>query len=182
MGILALVFIVLSIGISIGFLLGFSRSMREAARDISQQNPSPPKFLPKLFIILGCGLLVAALAVFFHTWHFTRNATRTTGTVVELRESKDKYDGSISYAPVFRFRDSTGTEQTITSSLSQRPAGFEVGESVPVLYRTAAPNSARIDSFSQVWGPSCLLAIFGAVQLLIGSSMLFKAKPGIPPS
>jgi hypothetical protein len=172
MGIFILVIIVLSIGISFGFMLGFSKAMRDAARDISKSNPSPSKFLPKLIIAIAVGFLVAALAIFLNTRHFIRTATQTTGTVVELRETKDREDDRTSYAPVFRFKDSAGTEHTVSSSLSQYPAAFQVGEIVPVLYQGSAPGSARIDTYGQVWGLASLLAIFGAIQLPIGMGML----------
>ena len=173
MGILILIFVVLVAGISFGFMLGFSRAIREAA---SKVHGTRRPVIAKIFIGLGCAALVGALATTVHTWNFTRIAQRTTGTVIEMRQQTDKDSGSVSYAPTFRFQDATGMQRTVSSSLYSSPPEFHVGDSVTVLYRGDDPQTARIDSYWQVWGLPSLLGIIGSIELPVGLVVLFWPK------
>lgn len=174
MGTLILIIVVLIAGISfgfmLGFMLGFSRAMREAASRIhGSQRPT----IAKLVIGLGCAAMVGALAATLHTWHFTRVAHRTDGAVIEMRTQTDKDSGSVSYAPTFRFQDASGIQHTVSSSFYSSPPEFHVGDAVTVLYRSDDPQTARIDSYWQVWGLPSLLGIIGSIQLPVGLIVLF---------
>jgi hypothetical protein len=173
MGTLILILVVLVAGISFGFMLGFSRAMREAA---SRIHGTKRPVIARLLIGVGCLALVVALATSLHTWHFTRVAQRTSGTVIEMREDTDKDSGSVSYAPTFRFQDATGAEHTVASSFFSAPPEFRVGDRVGVLYRAGSPKAARIDSYWQVWGLPSLLGIIGSIELPIGLVILFWPK------
>jgi hypothetical protein len=170
MGILTLIIVVLIAGISFGFMLGFSGAMRVAAGRIQgSQRPT----IAKLVIGLGCVALVGALATALHTWHFTRDAQRAGGAVIEMRQQTDKDSGSVSYAPTFRFQDASGTQRTVSSPFYSSPSEFHVGDSVTVLYRSDDPEAARIDTYWQVWGLPSLLGIIGSIQLPVGLIVLF---------
>lgn len=173
MGMLILIIVVLAAGISIGFMLGFSRAMREAASKIQgTQRPVIAKFV----IGMGCALFVCALATALHTWHFTRIAQRTGGMVIEMRQHTDKDSGSVGYAPTFQFQDAAGAQHTVSSSFYTFPPEFHVGDKVTVLYRSDAPQTARIDSYWQVWGLPSLLGIIGSIELPAGLIVLFWPK------
>jgi hypothetical protein len=173
-GIVILIFTVLVAGISFGFMLGFSRAMREAASHLHTAGSHP--MIPKIMIGAGCAVLVVALVTALHTWHFTRVAQRTSGTVTEMRQQTDKDSGSISYSPTFRFQDAAGVQHTVSSSFYSSPPEFHVGDSVTVLYRSDDPQTARIDSYWQVWGLPSLLGIIGSGELPIGLVVLFWPK------
>ena len=173
MGTLILVIVVLAAGISLGFMIGFSRAMREAARSI---HGTKRPVIAKIVIGLGCAALIGALATALHTWHFTRIAQRTSGAVIEMRQQTDKDSGSVSYAPTFRFQDATGAQHTVSSSFYSSPPEFHVGDSVTVLYRGDDPQTARIDSYWQVWGLPSLLGIIGSIELPVGIVVLLWPK------
>lgn len=173
MGTLILIIVVLIAGISIGFMIGFSRAMREAASKI---HGTKRPVIAKLVIGMGCAVLVGALATALHTWHFTQIAQRTSGTVIEMRQQTDKDSGSVSYAPTFRFLDAAGAPHTVSSSFYSSPPEFHVGDSVTVLYRSDDPQTARIDSYWQVWGLPSLLGIIGSIELPVGLIVLFWPK------
>ena len=173
MGTVILIFVVLLAGIFIGFMIGFSRAMREAA---SRIQPPRDLVVGKIMIVLGFAVLFIALGTTVHTWHFTRIAKRTTGTVIEMLPATDKDSGSVSYAPTFQFQDATGAQHTVSSSLYSSPPVFHVGDSVAVLYRSDDPQTARIDSRMQLWGLSILLALIGSLELPIGFVVLFWPK------
>jgi hypothetical protein len=173
MGTVILALVLLVAGLSFGFMLGFSRAMREAATPV---HGAKRPVIAKLVIGLGCAVLAGALATALHTWHFTRVAQRTRGAVIEMREQTDYDSGRISYAPTFRFQDASGTEHTIASSFFSSPPEFRVGDRVGVLYRADSPQSARIDSYWQVWGLPSLLGIIGSIELPVGLVILFWAR------
>jgi len=173
MGTLILIFVVLVAGISIGFMIGFSRAMREAASKI---HGTKRPVIAKIVIGLGGAALIGGLATALHTWHFTRIAARTRGTVTEMRPQTDRDSGSVSYAPTFRFQDAAGVEHTVSSSFYSSPPEFHAGDRVTVLYRADDPQSARIDGYWQVWGVPSLLGIIGSLELAVGVVVLFWPK------
>jgi hypothetical protein len=176
MGIAILVIVVLIggliVGIQIGFMIGFSCAMREAAKKLYGTRGN---IAGRILCIVGSLSLVVALCMTLYSWHFTHVAQHASGTVIEMREQKDK-DGAVSHAPTFRFQDSTGIEHTVSSSFFQEPPAFHVGESVPILYLGDDPETARIDSFWQVWGLPSLIGIESIVALAIGLTLTFWPK------
>jgi hypothetical protein len=151
-------------GVVFGFMLGFSRSMREAALKLQGRKRSKA---PILLIIGSCLGLIVALGMTAYTWHFTRVAQHAAGTVIEMREQKDK-EGGISHAPTFRFQDSAGGQHIVSSGMYQEPPAFHVGDTVGVLYLPNDPQTASIDTFGQVWGLPVLFGIVAAISLAAG--------------
>jgi hypothetical protein len=174
---LILIVVILVVGIWLGFMLGASRVMREAAKSMHDPAQRAENRLigGKLAIGIGGASLVIALAVTLHTWQFTRVASHASGTVIALVPQKDS-EGSITYAPTFRFRDANGTEHTATSHMSSSPPNFHVGESITVLYRPDDPKAARIDSFSQVWGLPAVFGLSAIMTLSLGLGLLHWPK------
>jgi len=166
-GILIVIILVLIVGIGIGFMIGFSRAMRDAARHVQLHGTTRPT-LAWIFISGSSLLLIAAFATSMHTLRFTRIAQRTIGNIIEMRPNNDRDSGDVTYAPTFRFQDTSGSEHTVSSHFYSAPPEFRVGDAVKVLYRSDDPESARIDSYWQVWGLPTLLAIIGGVQLPTG--------------
>ncbi len=159
----------LGAGIWFGFMLGFSKAMREAAAKM-QTTRSP---------VLGWGatgvgtvMLFIALGTGLYNWHFIRVARTATGIVTEMRTSQGHDGNDLTYAPVFRFTDDSGQGHTVASTLYQSPPAFQVGDSVPVLYVPANPQSARINTFGQIWFIPIFLGIFGTIWVLIGQIVL----------
>ena len=170
MGTFILIAIVLVTGIWIGFLLGFSRAMREASSRIhGTRRPT----IAWLLIGLGSLALAGALGTAIYFWHFTLTAQRTKGSIIEMREQTDKDSDTIVYAPTFRFADASGSSHTVSSSFYSSPPEFRVGDRVTVLYRSNAPEDARIDAYWQIWGLPTLLGIGGCVELPVGLIVLF---------
>jgi hypothetical protein len=158
-------------GLSLLFVLG--------SRDTPDPSSSAPNTnrpaIARLMICMGCLTLVGAIALLLHTWHFTRNAQRTAGVVTELRAAGKDASETI-YAPTFQFHDASRTAHKVSSSFYSSPPEFQVGDKVQILYHRDAPQSARIDSYWQVWGFPSLLGIIGSVGLPIGIAALFWPK------
>jgi hypothetical protein len=55
-----------------------------------------------------------------------------------------------------------------TGSVGSRPAAFDVGEAVAILYDPVNPRDARINSFFQLWFAPLILGFLGLVFTSIG--------------
>ncbi|HEY9126842.1 MAG TPA: DUF3592 domain-containing protein, partial [Acidobacteriaceae bacterium] len=93
-----------------------------------------------------------------------------------LREVQDSQNHSVTFAPVFTFVSLDGRSHSITSNSSSNPAGFEVGDTVHVLYDPAAPSGAKIDTFWQLWGIAVVFGGIGATFTPIGIVSLVIAR------
>jgi hypothetical protein len=126
------------------------------------------------FLVLLVALLVAAGGGYAYrsTQRFLARAVTTTGTVVELVPSPGQ-NGQTMYAPVYTYRDRSGAQHKVQSSVSSSPAGFDVGQAVTVLYDPADAGDGRIRSFSRLWGLCTILwSIAGAMGLAAGVLIL----------
>jgi hypothetical protein len=133
-------------------------------------------FFGCLFSALAIGLCVAAAVTGVGVDRFLQSAERATGTVVALVEKQDAENKSTTYAPVFAFTTEEGLKQSITSSISGNPAGYSVGERVPIVYRRGEPGGAKLDSFWQLWFLPLFLAAFGLVFGTVGFAFVYTAR------
>lgn len=108
-----------------------------------------------VFPALGGVFLIVALLLQIHRWNEEQHMLRTTGTVVAVSGR-----GCPSVAFVARRE-----RVTFTGQVCSRP-GYEIGESVELLYDPREPWNAHIDSFTQNWFVSLVLGSFGLVFLL----------------
>ena len=117
-------------------------------------------------IICALFALVAAL----QTWHYLQTALRAPGKVIRLIEN-DTGDGVV-YRPVFQFKDDSGNEHTVTSSLDSKPATQQVGDEITVVYQRDAPQWAKIHNFGELWFvPTVAMLIgvgYGVLAFLTG--------------
>ena len=173
MGIFILIIVVLAVGIWIGFMLGFSRAMREAAK---KARPVNYQLIGRIVFGFACLTMMIAIGTGLYTWHFVHVAKHTNGKVVELLQSRDKNSGDITYAPTFSFRDTNGTQYTVSSSLYTSPPQVHPGDSIEVLYLENHPQTARINTYSQVWGLTILLLIVAFAELIAGLTLLRWSK------
>jgi hypothetical protein len=113
---------------------------------------------------LFCGLATIAAACGFGAYTsvwFYRSAS-IEGTIVGLSVVSNQEDSTINYAPSFTFKAEDGRTYTVMSSVATNPPGFEVGQTVRVLYLRTDPASAKLNSFWQIWFVTMLCAGLGA--------------------
>jgi hypothetical protein len=131
-----------------------------------------------IFLGAGVAMLVGAGALWLNTRSFIAHATKTTGTVIEMREVRDKDDNSSTYKPVVQFVTGNGVNVTFDSSFSSNPPSYSVGESVEVLYEVGEPNGARINGFGSLWFGPIILGILGAMFTAIGGGIMLAGRLG----
>jgi hypothetical protein len=130
------------------------------------------------FLGIGALFLIIALLLWKNTRSFLARAQQTTGTVVELREVRDKDDGSSTWKPVVTFAAGNGRDITFAASFSSKPAPYDVGERVEVLYLADDPQEARIKGFSSLWLGTTILGGMGLVFAGIGAGILLGTRAG----
>jgi hypothetical protein len=113
------------------------------------------------FIAVGLGFAV-------YTGAFIFRASETQGRVTDLQQKTDDENGLVNFYPVFTFVSQDRQTHTVTSNAGSNPPGFAIGDRVPVLYRSADPEGAKIKSFGQLWGLAIGLCIAGSITGTIG--------------
>ncbi|HET9472466.1 MAG TPA: DUF3592 domain-containing protein [Steroidobacteraceae bacterium] len=136
------------------------------------------RVLIHIFLGIGGLMLLGALLLWNNTRRFIANADTAQGQVIELIEVRDQDDGSISYKPVVTYEAANGRSITFTASFSSKPAPYDVGESVEVLYAPHDPHDARIKGFSSLWLGPTILGGLGMVFAGVGGGMLLARRGG----
>jgi hypothetical protein len=119
------------------------------------------------FFIIGLGLIVSSIISFFNTWRFLRRSVITSGTVITMVKSNK---GML--APKVKFTTAEGETITFTHLVSSRPAAYQTGQAVSVLYQSSRPHAARLNTFVGVWLTSLVLLFMGLVFTLAAMSVL----------
>ena len=172
MGMFILIIAILMTSICIGFVIDFSRSMLAAAE--KRHGTRYPSNGIMILVIGGIGLLVS-LCSWIYTVHFTHVAARASDTVIEMQQKTNRH-GCVSYVPTFRFRDATGSQHTVSSGFFQSSPEFHARDVVPVLYLRDDPQTARINSFWQMWGLPAMAGIIGSISFVVGFVVTFWRK------
>lgn len=152
---------------------GLSES--EAKRYLSRLETSLEKDEPKsnktaAFVVLGIGILMWAIAIYFYIDKNRQlsNSYLTTGVVVDFIMN----DG---LAPIISY-EVEGTPYRYVSSVYSSPPAYEFNETVEIYVDNDDPNKVIINSFANKWLVVTIFASFGLVLDLIGLLFL-KLKP-----
>jgi Protein of unknown function (DUF3592) len=106
--------------------------------------------------LLGLVPILIAAGLIAKDWYIL-SGEQTSGTIVELRGGR---------FPVARFYVD-GQKYFVTSSYRNRSRIYDVGDTVNVRCFPDDPNQAVMDSFLQYYLAPTLLAVFGAVFVLL---------------
>jgi hypothetical protein len=139
------------------------------------------KIISVAFSVIGLGMLVGSFFIFSSTSRFIAGAVEAEGQVVALdrsRSSSSSGSSSTTYRPVVEFISSKGKRIEFTSNVGSNPPSHRVGESVRVLYDPANPDSARIESFFQLWFVFIIFFVLGLLLAAIGLTMILMRATG----
>lgn len=114
--------------------------------------------LNKLYI--GCSIIFANLFfgafclwgvyALYTAYKLDAGGEVTNGTVIEMEESSSSDGGCCVYSPVVKFQ-ANGQTYSFDGGNASYPPAYEVGETVPVIYNPANPNTAQINKWSERW-------------------------------
>lgn len=122
------------------------------------------------FVIFPVGVLMLAGAgyKFLDTRAWLARSIEAQGSVIEMVSIRDRDTGSLTFAPLVRFRTAEGRMVDFQSTFSSNPPAHSAGETVTVLYDPARPASAAISGFFSIWFGTMILGIIGAVFATCG--------------
>ncbi len=123
-----------------------------------------------VFTLIGAAVLVGTVYWFQNTRAFVATATTAEGTVVDVVQSRSS--DSITYKPVVRYKTAAGEMVEFVSSTGSNPPSYNKGEKVEVLYRSAEPSDASINSFFDLWFGHMILGGLGSIFFLIGGGII----------
>jgi hypothetical protein len=137
-----------------------------------------------LFVMLGPTLLASGIFLFFRQRARIARSISAEGIVIELiprRASREfileKTEGGVKlekkylYRPLVRFRTQDGRTIKFSPSIATRPAPYQVGDRVSILYEPDRPNQAQINRFVYLWFFPMMFIAFGVFTL--GMGLLF---------
>src|SRR5262245_48073517 len=126
---------------------------------------------PWMYLLIGFGLFGGGIYSYLSTGDFIAEAASAPGVVIGLEREQDA-DGGATYYPRVQF-EANGRSYQFRGQVGSGYGTFRVGEQVEVLYDTADPQSARINSFFQLWFFPLFLGMVGSVFTALGASMTF---------
>jgi Protein of unknown function (DUF3592) len=127
-----------------------------------------------IVLLIGVGALTGGFFAWRSYADFNSRAVGAEGIVTDMAyqtPAKGKSDGT--YSPIVEFTAPDGAIVHITGSVSSNPPAYSRGDHVRVLFDSANPRIARLDSVTETWGPILLLGGLGSLFALIGGGMLF---------
>ena len=133
----------------------------------------------RIFLGSGAVCLVVGAGFAIETTAFVLRATHTSATIMRFEEQTND-DGDVNYAPVFTYTASDRKQYTVRSIVATNPPGFEIGESIKVLYLPSNPAGARISSFWQLWFVTFSLGVTGIALGLIGACLAWFTRSRKP--
>jgi hypothetical protein len=138
--------------------------------------------LPIGSVFLTVGTCIFAFGLFIGTknYEFVNSAQKTSATVIRLDVVHDSTSREDLYRPVFAF-SLDGRTIEFPSQSSSRPAGFQEGETVDILYNPKNPKDAKVNSFDALWLGVIVALFLGLVSSLLGGFFLqrFFARKGL---
>jgi hypothetical protein len=135
-----------------------------------------------LFIVIGLFLLVAGIVLYFLQRSRIARSMKAQGVVTglvrqraegEYRTSRTEHGIEIHrkylYRPQVRFETQTGGKVQFIARIASRPAPYQEGDRVEVLYDPDKPQGAQINSFLYLWFYVLMLVFFGLFAMGMGA-------------
>ena len=156
-------------GLSPDEAISYIERMSDSLASTSVEKDKPKSNKTAAFVVMGIGLVMWGLAVYFFIEKNSQLASSylTTGVVVD-------YIVGDGLEPVIAY-EIDATQYRYTSNIYSTPAPYELNETVEIYVSQDDPNSIIINSFSNKWLIVTIFASFGLILDLIGL-LLLKLK------
>ncbi|AFY46803.1 Protein of unknown function (DUF3592) [Nostoc sp. PCC 7524] len=132
-----------------------------------------------IFTGIGSILTVTGIVIGFKTRSFVATSVTTQGTVIDLirRSSSSSSSSSKSYLyyPVVRFTPSSGDPITFEVNSGSSSPEFTKDQQVEVLYNPQNPDSAMINTWSNLWLLPVVFIAMGSLFIVIGGVALVNS-------
>lgn len=131
----------------------------------------PNAVLGPVCLVLGVLAVVWAVLAYRSERRFEKTAQRATGVVQEL--IPERIQRTVMYFPVIRFTTAAGVIVSVKSK-SGRSGGYQVGQSIRVLYDPADPSNAEIDAPWSRWLIVIAASLVATILFSIGAAALLS--------
>lgn len=125
-------------------------------------------------LVVGGLMFLFAVKGFIETLIFLRASRKTYALVVRLAKTRNS-DRQTMYLPVLEFQSAGERKISVTSTIASNPPAYKIGEQVEIRYLTKNPQSAKINSFSEIWLITIFLTIFATACFAL-ALVIFFAK------
>jgi hypothetical protein len=139
------------------------------------------QFLSILFLLVGVGLLAWGVLRLLRQRATIARSLPAEGTIIELQRQRaegeyvrtpagegTQIQPKLLFRPVVQFTTAHGRRVRFVTGVAVRPAPYQVGARVPVLYDPDDPPRAQIDRFLYLWFHVLLLIGFGTFFTAMG--------------
>ncbi|BAY15914.1 hypothetical protein NIES21_17350 [Anabaenopsis circularis NIES-21] len=130
-----------------------------------------------IFAGIGSIFVVTGIIVGVHTRSLIGKSISTSGTVIDLvRHTSRDSNGrsSTAYYPVISFTSNSGKPIEFEANSGSNPPAYTQGQKVEILYNPQEPESAKINSWLDLWflavmhtGMGSLFVVIGGIPLVI---------------
>ena len=117
-------------------------------------------------LLLGPCFLLGATGCAVKNAIVLRHGVSTSGVVTNVRPTSDASEPF--YRTTFTFKTVDGRSYSVSPELNERPAPYNIGDSIPVVYNRADPNDASISSMKEMWEFPIAFGAGGMVVFTIG--------------
>ena len=114
------------------------------------------------FLLVGLGMIVAALVVALRTAQWIMRTQIASGTVVRTELSVDDEGGKAWY-PVVEYATVAGAKVQFRSSVGSGSTAWKPGDAVQVRYDPADPQNAAIDRWFYLFLVPLVLVFIGVI-------------------
>lgn len=130
------------------------------------------------FVVFPVGVLMLAGAGYklVDTRAWLARSIQAQGSVIDMVQIRDRDTGSITFAPLVRFRTADGRMVDFQSTFASNPPSHVTGEAVTILYDPMRPGSAAISGFFSIWLGTLILGIIGGVFVVFGVGAAFATR------
>jgi hypothetical protein len=137
---------------------------------MGDREPPGTDFMP-VMLWIGVGLVVLGTSFMWQEHRFIATSEIVTGKVIDLVRTRGSKGGTM-YAPKVKFTTLEGQEVIFTTSYASSYPGVTVGDHVPMAYKPANPNRARILRFGYTFGFWYCVAGIGLLLVFISCGFL----------
>lgn len=133
-------------------------------------------FFVGLLHAVGPILLLIAIASSLPKAEFARNSLATDGKIVSFQRVYSRQFSKEVYKPVVRFVANDGQIHLMVANSRAGLFPLKPGDAVRVIYLKDHPESARIDSMTQLWMPQIILGLIGTIFIVLSARILWRKR------
>jgi hypothetical protein len=123
-------------------------------------------FIGLLFILIGIAVVISGIFAMLKVRRQLAGSAKATGKVVGFGRIQGK--SGYLYCPQVEFQIPNGQTIKFQSETGSQPPAYNVGQQVEIVYQTANPNKAEIDSMMALWfAPGCM-SLMGLLFMFVG--------------